>query len=99
MVTQFVPAPIAWELKVRYELPAWARGYDGWKPQAFPVIGWEYDTDESPALEAWVSYKGEPTPVPEVLRTLKAEATVRLAQQRLSPLSGEFSISYELAPA
>lgn len=108
MVTQFVPVPIAWELKVAYDAPiAQRRGYSGWKSVAFPVIGWEYQPVQYNAtpdgrtvdaeLEAWISYKGVPTPTVLVLDALRREALERAQSQGLQ--AHHVSISYELAPA
>lgn len=106
MVTQFVPAPTPWILQIKYVVPTYARGYDGWKPETYPVIGWEYepaDYDVPPGaqpveaeLEAWISYKGTPTPVVVVLESLKAAALVRAREQNLSDPG---SIDYTLVPA
>jgi hypothetical protein len=106
MTAQFVPAPIPWMLRIEYVLPAGARNSDGWKPANFPVIGWEYspsDYDVPPGatpveaeLEAWVSYKGTPTPIVVVLDSLRDAAFARAHRQGLSD-SG--SINYTLVPA
>jgi hypothetical protein len=106
VTAQFVPAPIPWILRIEYVLPVRDRGYDGWEATNFPVIGWEYsptDYDVPPStapveaeLEAWISYKGTPTPMVVVLKALQAEALTRAHRQGLSD-SG--SINYTLVPA
>jgi hypothetical protein len=106
MIAQFVPAPIPWVLRIEYVLPVRDRGFDGWESVNFPVIGWEYeptDYDVPPGgtpgeaeLEAWISYKGTPTPMVVVLASLKDAALARAHRQGLSDAG---SINYTLVPA
>lgn len=94
MVPQFHPAPVVWILQIQYVLPnpIAARGYAGWKPETFPVVGWLFDGD----VHAMVSYRGEVQQLEPVLEDLRDRALARAAEQHLSN-SG--SINYTLAPA
>jgi hypothetical protein len=94
MVSQFVPAPIAWALSVetQSDIPALRKPVE-----LYPVIGWVYDPERSGGpLVTWFSYKGHPAPLDDVLEDLRSEIVAKA--ERLQ-LAARGNLSYHLAPA
>jgi len=102
MVTQFVPAPVHWELRVEvvHDVPVLRR------TERYPVVGWEYTpgdydvppgADPDPAeITPWVSYRGEVVTDADALEQLQQEVT-DAARRIGTQTSG--TIKFELVPA
>jgi hypothetical protein len=97
MVPQFVPCPTPWALHIEYVLANRPGPLVKWEPENYPVIGWVYNDDRSGGpLVAWISYRGTPAPMADVLEDLRARALDKAkAQGNAAPSS----LNYTLVPA
>lgn len=94
MTAQFAAAPIAWALVITQEsdIPALRKG-----PDSYPVIGWAYNAERSGGpLVTWISYKGRPVPLEDVLEDLR-DAVIEQSRQ-LGHAQVRGNLSYTLVP-